>query len=163
MDKTLHLALKYAGIYVRDEYFCELTRELDSLAGIKRERLWKHYILADNGFIKDRRLPIRIPGGTVGGISIDDDYVITDLIVDTNYVVKTYPKDINEILKKYIGYKLVFVEDKVDNSLYCEFELQNMVTKRDNGEITQEEFEEWYNENCKDCIHMGEVCMFGEK
>lgn len=161
MNKTLTLASNVVGIH--DEYYCELTRELDQLAKLDQTGLWRHYILVDDGLRKDKRFLIRIPGGTLGGISFDDNYIITSLNVATNYVVNTYPPNINEILKKYIGYKLVFVEDKVDNSLYCEFAYQDMFAKRYNDEITQEEFEEWYNENCKDCIHMGEVCMFGEK
>lgn len=90
------------------EYFCEITDELDKLAGIKTRAGsgWRHYILADNFCIKNSRLAIRIPGGTVGSITIDNENVITGILVDTNYVVKTYQLDVNEKLKKFIGCKI---------------------------------------------------------
>ena len=84
------------------EYYSELTLYLDKLAGFKPETLLKHYILMDNS----KCLAIRIPGGTVGGIWIDEDYKITDVFIDTNYIVHTYPSDINEKMKKYIGEKI---------------------------------------------------------
>lgn len=30
-------------------------------------------------------------------------------------------------------------------------------------EITKEEYEEWYKENCAKCIYAYEVCMYGEE
>ena len=29
-------------------------------------------------------------------------------------------------------------------------------------EISEEEFEQWYDEHCANCIYMNEICMFGE-
>lgn len=84
------------------EYYSELTLYLDKLAEFKPETLLKHYILMDNS----KCLAIRIPGGTVGGIWIDNDYKIIDILIDTNYIVHTYPSDINEKMKKYIGEKI---------------------------------------------------------
>ena len=88
------------------EYYSELTLHLDKLAGFKSDTLLKHYILIDKLAKDSKCLAIRIPGGTVGGIWIDDDYKITDVFIDTNYVVHTYPSDINEKMKKYIGEKI---------------------------------------------------------
>ena len=50
------------------EYYCDLTREIDRLLGLSPDQYWKHYILADSTMLKDKCLAIRIPGGTVGGI-----------------------------------------------------------------------------------------------
>lgn len=42
-----------------NEYYCEITTELDKLAGLDSNGRWKHYVLGD---YKDGCLPIRIPG-----------------------------------------------------------------------------------------------------
>lgn len=99
----MKLTEKRKGNFV-DEYYCELTNELDELSGVTKEcELWKHYVLVDETGWCDKCFPVRIPGGTVGGIWFDEHNKITKIYIDTNYVVKTYPKDINEIMKKYIG------------------------------------------------------------
>ena len=88
------------------EYRCELTRELDSLARLTEDVYYDffyHYILADDYCKKEKCLAIRVPGGTIGGIWIDENNVITKVVVDTNYVVKNYPNDVNEVIQKYVG------------------------------------------------------------
>lgn len=88
------------------EYRCTLTEELDSLSKIdvsKDYDLFHHYILVDHIGIKEKCLAIRVPGGTVGGIWINENNSIIKIHVDTNYVVKTYPSNINELLQKFIG------------------------------------------------------------
>lgn len=93
-----------------NEYTCELTEKLDELAGFTSQNrkisFYKHYVLVDKGFISDKQLPIRVPGGTVGCIKITPDFEITSILIDTNYVVKTYPADIDEKIEEYIGKKL---------------------------------------------------------
>lgn len=92
--------------YSKNEYCCDLTRELDEVSGISNSQYYNlhhHYILADEWCREGKCLAIRVPGGTVGGIWIDDNNVITDIIVDRNYVVKTYPENVNERMEKYIG------------------------------------------------------------
>lgn len=88
------------------EYTCNLTKELDSLAKLTDKEFYDvfyHYIVAD-AWCKDKKcLAIRVPGGTVGGIWIDDNNIITKIVVDTDYVVKTYPSDVNEIMQKFVG------------------------------------------------------------
>ena len=86
-----------------NEYHCEITTELDKLAGLDPNGRWKHYVLGD---YKDGCLPIRIPGGTLGSIEYDENKVITKIHVCTDYVVKTYPYDVNEQLQKFIGQKI---------------------------------------------------------
>ena len=79
--------------------------------GGEYEQRRKHYILADDSMINDKILAIRIPGGTIGGVWFDDDYVITKILVDTEYyVVKKYPKDLNEKLKHFVGEKIEIVD-----------------------------------------------------
>lgn len=107
----MELVNKYKGTNCEsfNEFFCDITDELDKLANIKtndKYYSWRHYILADKFCVKERCLAIRIPGGTVGGIWFDDNDVITKIEVDTNYVVKTYPKDINVQIQKYVGFKI---------------------------------------------------------
>lgn len=88
--------------YAYHEFFCELTKELDKLSGINEESRIKHYVLADDYCKSQGCLPIRIPGGTVGGIYFKDD-VITEIVIDTDYVIKTYPENVNELIQKYVG------------------------------------------------------------
>ena len=88
------------------EYVCALTKELDSLAKLTDKEfydLFYHYILADDYCKKEKCLAVRVPGGTVGGIWIDDDNVITKIVIDIDYVVKTYPSNVNELIQKFIG------------------------------------------------------------
>lgn len=110
---VLHIKLinKYKGGSYEcfNEFFCDITDELDRLAEIKTNDEYyssRHYILADKYCRNERCLAIRIPGGTVGGVWLDNGGVITRIEVDTNYVVKTYPKDVNELIKKFIGCKI---------------------------------------------------------
>ena len=89
-----------------DEYTCGLTKELDQLSGLNTKEhysLFYHYILADKFCKEEKCLAIRVPGGTVGGVWIDDDNVITKIVVDTEYVIDTYPDDINDIIRKFVG------------------------------------------------------------
>lgn len=89
-----------------NEYRCEITRELDSLAKLKENDhydFFYHYILADDYCKSIKCLAIRVPGGTVGSIWIDDNNVITKIFIDTNYVIKTYPDNINELLQNFVG------------------------------------------------------------
>lgn len=92
------------------EYSCELTDKLDDLLGLdkipKKSRYFKHYLWIDNS-LKDNCILIRVPGGTVGNIIINDDDIITDIKIDTNYIVKTYPENVKEQMKKlFIGRKI---------------------------------------------------------
>lgn len=93
------------------EYYCDLTREIDQLLGLSLDQYWKHYILVDDSMIKDKCLAIRIPGGTVGGILINDENIITKIFVYTDYyVIEEYPADINEKLAHFVGEKIEFTD-----------------------------------------------------
>lgn len=96
-----------------DEYYCELTTDLDKLAGLDKEEWYsefdscrKHYVVIDA--LKEKNIiAIRIPGGTLGGIYYDNNNVITNIKIDTGYIVKTYPSNVEDIInEKYIGKKL---------------------------------------------------------
>jgi len=92
-----------------EEYYCDLTYELDSLSGIdKCYASYKHYILADSFCRKEKCLAIRVPGCTVGGIWIDDENRITKISMSGNYVFKSYPDNINDVMEKYVGTKIEF-------------------------------------------------------
>lgn len=108
----MKLINKYRGSKYSEmkEYICELTSELDKLANIDPNGLRKHYILADNFCTEDKCLAIRVPGGTLGELEYNDDYIITRVFVDTDYVVKTYPIDVNEQIKKFVGQKIEFLD-----------------------------------------------------
>lgn len=93
---------------IMGQYYCDISKFLDYQADIESDSRQKHYILARNYFLKERCLPIRVPGGTVGGIRIDSNNVITKIVVDTGYVIKTYPKNINDLMQKFVGEKIEF-------------------------------------------------------
>ena len=93
------------------EYFCEITEKLDELSGlVKTSKKWdglKHYILIDDYSLKHNFISIRVPGGTVGTIFIDDGNEITNIKIDTNYTIKTYPKNVErQIRELFIGKKI---------------------------------------------------------
>lgn len=99
---------------LKDDYRCDFTRFLDAEAGFDEVDVgfygFCHYIIAGEQELKEKILPFRIPGGTLGGIWIDDNNVITKIEIDTDYVVKSYPEDIKEKIKKFIGEKIEFEE-----------------------------------------------------
>lgn len=104
------LKRKYKDGFSMDEYFCDLTEKLDECAyfDTKERPYYRHYLL-DYKNTKDYcNFAIRVPGGTVGGIWVDKNNVITSIKVDTNYVVKTYSDELNDIIQKYIGEKIEF-------------------------------------------------------
>lgn len=51
---------------------------------------------------------------------------------------------------------------KQDMSYDCELAYFTMFLKRDNKEITEEEFQEWFKKHCENCCYMYEICMYGE-
>lgn len=51
---------------------------------------------------------------------------------------------------------------KQDMSKICGLGYQTMWIKRDNREISEKEFMQWYNEHCAKCKWMHVICMYGE-
>ena len=92
---------------LKDDYRCEFTKYLDELAGLDKDDWYDHfyhYIIADKFALEEKILPFRVPGGTLGGIWIDDNNVITKIEIDTDYVVKSYPENVRELIQKYISF-----------------------------------------------------------
>lgn len=93
---------------VRKAWTCEITWFLDQAAGLD-EKL--HYIVINDLILFDDEDPatyyIRVPGGTVGSIFLDDDCDIKRVFIDTNYVIDSYPVNINEQVKKFIGERMM--------------------------------------------------------
>ena len=91
-------------------YYCKFTEELDRCAGFdtRKYQYYKHYLLDYRHTDVLYNYPIRVPGGTVGGIWVDDHNVITNIKIDRNYVVKTYSDELDSIIEKYIGKKIEF-------------------------------------------------------
>ena len=109
----LNMKLSIYNHYLKNEYICDLTKELDSLSGLDKNKDnyklgFHHYVLADDWCKDHKCLAIRVPGGTLGGIFIDDKNEITSITLDTNYVVQTYPEDVHEHIKKFIGMTIEF-------------------------------------------------------
>lgn len=89
------------------QYIGALTKELDKLSGRQEDNYMKHYVVINDFSLSKKCIPIRVPGGTVGYICVND-MVITKIFIDTNYVVKTYREDINEYMKKFVGEKIEY-------------------------------------------------------
>ena len=52
--------------------------------------------------------------------------------------------------------------EKKDMSNTCEFRDSEMNYKA-GKEITYEEYDKWYSENCAQCIYESDICMYGEE
>lgn len=110
----MKLENKYKGSKYEalNEFYCDITRFLDEQIGSEPDSVWKHYIYrhyiyhSEELCKKKKCLAIRVPGRTIGGIWLDNNYVIEKIEVDTDYVVKNYPENINELLQKFIGEKI---------------------------------------------------------
>lgn len=97
-----------------NEFVCELTKELDELAGFDNNSLYYHYLLIDSIGLQDRSIAIRVPEGTVGSIWLDESSnKIVRVKVVTDYVVKSYPDDVLEHLDKFVGQILELGEEVV--------------------------------------------------
>ena len=88
-EKIMILKNKYA--VSSDMYVSKLTDELDRLAGFTTNSIRKHYILIDDYCRKKSIYAIRVPGGTVGEIRVDETNKVVGIVIDTGYVVKTCP------------------------------------------------------------------------
>ena len=93
---------------LRNTWTCEITWFLDQVAGLD-ERL--HYIVMNDLILFDDKDPatyyIRVPGGIVGSIWMDNENNIRKIFIDTKNVVESYPKNINEQVKKFVGERMV--------------------------------------------------------
>lgn len=102
---------------LKDEYRCDLTRELDKLAGLDKSDhyyFFYHYVVYDNIEKKYSTMALRVPGGTVGCIRLDENLCITKISIDKDYVVSTYPDDLDEKIAHFIGEKIEFEEESHD-------------------------------------------------
>ena len=93
------------NIYCLSSYMSltKLTDALYQLAGFTTNSIRKHYILIDDYCRKKSIYAIRVPGGTVGEIRVDETNKVVGIVIDTGYVVKTYPENINVLLQEYVG------------------------------------------------------------
>ena len=90
----------------KTDFRCDLTYTLDGAASLDQMPcydLYHHYILVDTIALKEKVIPIRVPGGTVGAIFINEHNKIIMIQIDRDYVVKTYPPNTHEIIAKFIG------------------------------------------------------------
>lgn len=93
-----------------------LTKELDKISGLDKNEYHKymfHYIMVNDHFIDIGRLPIRVPGATVGCIYINKNNLITKVVIDKDFYI-SYPKNVNKLVKKFVGEKLDFKEEKYE-------------------------------------------------
>lgn len=51
---------------------------------------------------------------------------------------------------------------RTDRSANCKFIEYEMIDKYRTNQISEEEFNKWWDSNCGQCIYMCEICMHGE-
>lgn len=76
-------------------------------------RLYRHYVLFDEFSIREKRLAIRLPGRTWGGIGIDGDMVITDVAMDEKGFgsnTEPYPERLLEDIRQFVGRRIVLAK-----------------------------------------------------
>lgn len=97
---TMHHMQWYDG---GDKYVCELTDELDKIVFDTKHKVVHHYVYVLDRC--DKTHIIRIPGHSLGYISIDNDGKISKVwIINTDGFCDLYPEDIvDDKLSKYIG------------------------------------------------------------
>ena len=110
-----------------DEVYNNLTKRLDELSDrkkyINQERYkWcSHYLFEPYRDLPTGEIAIRVPGGTVGTLFVNDKQVITKISISTNYVVK-YDNDVNEIINKEFQGKVLelpgYIEGKEHKTCY---------------------------------------------
>lgn len=112
---TLELKRKYDEGTCR-EFYCALTEMLDKGSSMTKGLaggIYKHYVLVDDWSLNERRLAIRLPGRTWGGIGIDADMVVTDIVMDeTGFETNTrpYSEDLLRNIQQFVGCRLTFPE-----------------------------------------------------
>lgn len=91
------------------EYRNELTNDIDNILSILDHYENHCYIYKDRFYKYDKYLyPIRIVGKTIGGIYVDSDDKILDLVIDCSINKKD---EIKQLLNKYKNKKIIFMED----------------------------------------------------
>lgn len=106
MKEKVKLEKKYS--HNDGEYYCDLTRMLDELCGYTvRHPRYKHYI-CDTRDLWDRCLAIRVPGRTVGSITINENNSIESIAFLSDLVgdLKQYPSNIYQKIELYLGITL---------------------------------------------------------
>jgi len=89
-----------------EDLYNNLTRRLDDLSDrgamantLMKDFLYRHYLYEPYRDLPTGEIAIRVPGGTVGTLFVDNNQVITNIAISTNYVVK-YNHDVNETINK---------------------------------------------------------------
>lgn len=84
----------------------DLTKELDTYLDFSQKYDLNNYIY-EHPF--NNSWPIRYPGATRGGIRVDENNIITDIVLykDSDDI---YKENVRDILEKYIGMKLVVIK-----------------------------------------------------
>jgi len=99
--------------YFKNENINIITKHLDRMSGLSTEGDYPfhHYVLCTQRDYDDRLLVIRVPGGSVGYMTIDENDVITEIHVDTDYVITSYWRNVNKhLVKNYLGKKIIFAD-----------------------------------------------------
>lgn len=96
------------------DVYNNLSRRLDELSDRQKmkdndpewECLYSHYLYEAHRTFPTGSIAIRVPGGTVGDVSINDDGVILNIAIATDYVV-SYSDNVNDIINaEFVGTKL---------------------------------------------------------
>jgi hypothetical protein len=93
-------------------FYNDMTKEFDNYLLYKGT--FETYIMEPEEFTDGRSCALRVPGATRGAVVVDENNVITEIVLyeDTCFgKVACYDRSILDILPSYIGAKLVFVPE----------------------------------------------------
>ena len=93
----------------RSDYTNDLTKEMDTYRKFKTVYTFKTYIYDK---YKDM-YPIRFPVATIGHIRVDENEIITEIILykgESYDTSKIYESNVEECFEKYIGMRIVIDE-----------------------------------------------------
>ena len=108
----MRLVQRYPGTrstFRQDEYFCDLTTELDKLLAGASD-LYRVYILDTRDRFDPNIMSLRVPGSTVGHIEVEvvnDKLIIVDAVI-AQYAVRRFNDAPNEVIKQFIGQQIQF-------------------------------------------------------
>lgn len=141
-------------LYPRSSYGFKYRMQLDNTVGVVDGDYYNNESNEGHIFIKitndsktGKTLEVNVGDafaqGIIMGYEITDDDEVTD--------------------KRTGGIGSTSKPQKFDMSKKCGLEYFNKWNQMNKGQITYEEFINWFNMNCEKCKYMSEICMYGEE
>lgn len=100
-----------------EDVYNDLTQRLDELSDRERKikayghaELFRHYLYEAERDLPTGEIAIRVPGGTVGTLFVDEKGNITNISIAENYIVK-YEHNVNLLVnEEFVGKALSLIQ-----------------------------------------------------